>query len=350
VRDDAAAAARRIVEEVLARHGHGDAPATETVATSEPTPPTEQVDQASERSDRDEPDDSPERPDDSPERPDAETELLAAAGDAATAAAQIARRIVAEALAEAEQSRSERPAGDLEDAQPEVSVHGVPAEGLSAEDEQTVGIEMPNEPTDSDDPPTGGPAPETAAPAEGPDPEPGSAAEIVRRIVADVQSRASTPAEEPATPAEEPAPGAEDHARPDSEATTPPDEDARSPDEDDAPPGGARGPEPDTTAMLEQQRPETATAALPQRHSVAVGAKPEAWADEAPASAPTVVPGRELEGWATPLPPEPSAAAAAQDGAPRTLRWLLASLLGAVALAVLFPLAVAALRALVAMD
>jgi hypothetical protein len=102
--------------------------------------------------------------------------------------------------------------------------------------------------------------------------------------------------------------------------------------------------------MLEQQRPETATAALPQRHSVAVGATPEAWADEAPASAPTVVPGRELEGWATPLPPEPSVAAPAQEGAPRTLRWLLASLLGAVALAVLFPLAVAALRALVAMD
>ena len=310
MRDDAAAAARRIVEEVLARHGQGDALETEMVAAPKPA---DHVDEAAEApappagSDRDEPDDEPAQG----ERSDAETELLAAAGDAASVAAQIARRIVAEALAEADQPIGQAPADGLQGPQPEVSVRGVPAEGLPVEDEPTVGIELPSEPADTDDPAPRGAVPEVTPAADTPARD--SAEEIVRRIVADVQSEASTPVEEPATP-------------------------------------GSPGPDPDTTVMLEEQRPATETAALPQHQPVAVGAPPATRSGAVPAPGPATAAGRELEGWAKPMNPEPSVTTAPVDGAPRTLRWLLASLLGAVALAVLFPLAVAALRALVAMD
>ena len=351
--DDAAAAARRIVEEVLARHGQGEAPATDTVATPTPAGPADEAAVEPTPPDPNGLVDAPAQGD----RPDAETELLAAAGEAASAASRIARRIVAEALAEADQQHAQESAGGGQGPQPEASVSGVPAEGLPVEDEQTVGIEVPKKPTDTDDPPARGPAPQMAIAAETPEPDPGSAAEIVRRIVADVQAEAfqsadesspsadesSPSAEEPSGPAEKPGTSADEHDRSDVGAAT-------SPEQDDASPGGAHGPEPDTTARLAEQRPETATAALPQHHSVAVGARPDTGFETAPAPVPTAVPGRELEGWATPLSPGPSVAKASQDSAPRTLRWLLASLLGAVALAVLFPLAVAALRALVAMD
>ena len=338
MRDDAAAAARRIVEEVLARHGQGVEPATGTVSIPVMLNPTGEVDEEPEpsarreRSDGEEADHAP----DGIERPDAGTELLAAAGDAASAAAQIARRIVAEALAEAEQPSAESSAVEREDPQPEVAVHGVPAEGLVVEDEQTVGIEVPNDPadadhpTDSDDtkaadaPSTPGAPPESVPSADAP--ASGSVEEIVRRIVADVQSEAPTP--EAPTPEEWPA--------------------ANGPVAPDAEPESRW--ETDTTAMLEEQRPETDTAALPQQQSVAVGAPSEPRSGAAPAPASAAVPSRELEGWATPLRPEPGLVTAPVEGAPRTLRWLLASLLGAIALAVLFPLAVAALRALVAMD
>ena len=308
MRDDAAAAARRIVEEVLARHGQGEEPADDTVAVPNPTnPATEEAAEGPSAPDRSEPVEAPVQG----EHRDADTELLEAADDAASAASQIARRIVAEVLTAAdEQHDAPAPAGDRDDAWPDASVRGVPAEGLSVEDEQTVGIEVVSKPTDVEDPP----AREAAASTSPDTSQPTSAAEIVRRIVADVQAEAPPPS-----------------------------------DEDGGSPAAEHGPEPDTTAVLEEQPAETATAALPQHHSVGVAARPETGSDPAPATAPAA-PSRELEGWATPLSPGPSAATTSPDPAPRTLRWLLASLLGAVALAVLFPLAVAALRALVAMD
>ena len=333
MRDDAAAAARRIVEEVLARHGQGDEPATGTVSIPVTSNPTDDVGEEPEPSARHE------RPDDEvthhtpagTERPEVQTELLAAAGEAASAAAQIARRIVGEALAEAEQRSSGSSAGEREDPRPEVAVRGVPAEGLAVEDEQTVGIEVSADAADTDHPadsvdamaanapsPPGTP-PETVPSAEAP--ASGSVEEIVRRIVADVQSEAPTSEEGTA---------AQGRAAPDDEPES----------------RWATG----TTAMLEEQRPGTDTAALPQHQSVAVGAPSERRAETPAAPAATAVPSRELEGWAAPMSPEPGLVMPPAEGAPRTLRWLLASLLGAVALAVLFPLAVAALRALVAMD
>jgi hypothetical protein len=366
VRDDAAAAARRIVEEVLARHEQEADAAPDTVAIPVPTPPAGETAERPAPSDPQEPADTHAQDD----RPDAETELLAAAGEAASVASRIARRIVAEALAEADERAAQAPGGDRREPQPEVSVRGVPAEGLPVDDEQTVGIEVTEQPADTEDPPARGAA--ASASAGTATPAPGSAAEIVRRIVADVQAEASTPPadepssqpeepgaaadepssqpEEPGAPADEPssrteapAPEAEEHARRDVGSGTPPDEDGGSL-------SPAPEPKPDTTAVLEEQRPATTTVALPQQQAVGVGARPVAGFDGDPAPAATAASGRELEGWATPRTPGPSVTTASQDISPRTLRWLIASLLGAVALAVLFPLAVAALRALVAMD
>lgn len=350
MREDAAAAARRIVEEVLAHHGHGDAPVSETVATPVPSAPADEAspDGAPAPPDRDGSAGEPARN----EEHEAETELLAAAGDAASVAAQIARRIVAEALADAQPPTGRPAVDDLHDTGPEVSVRGVPAEGLSVEDERTVGIEVPDEPAAAEGPSARGVASEPTEPAEAvaPAPTPGSAAEIVRRIVADVQTEATPPADEAGAPADESPTPADESTTAVGEPARADAGDATSPDEDGTAPGDSRRPEPDTTAVLHEQRPETATAALPQQHSVTVGAPLEARAGGEAAPAAAARSGRELEGWATPLRPDPSDVASSPEGAPRTLRWLLASLLGAVALAVLFPLAVAALRALVAMD
>lgn len=290
MREDAAAAARRIVEDVLARHGQGGqppgegspepsdhvAPADGAAASEEAAPgATLPADTGSEEV---------AEPETGTLREPADTELLGSADEATSDAARIARRIVAEALADAEH------------------------------------------PPDLAPPPA---APDDAARADGPAgdepaPAPAGAEEIVRRIVADVQADA-----------DDAAPAVVVGPEPTDETAT-----------DDAEPGDQ-----DTAGVLRERSGPTTE--LPEREALAVGAPAGARVgDTTPADEPAPVAPlrRPLEGWAVPADPATPSAPQAGDAPPRTLRWLLASLLGAVALAVLFPLAVAALRALVTMD
>lgn len=289
MREDAAAAARRIVEDVLARHGQGGPPpgdstepsddvatADESAASEEAAPSaTLPLDTGSEE--------VAEPVTEAPSEP-ADTEVLTSADAAASDAARIARRIVAEALGDAEHPPDVAPPPAARDDAP------------------------------GQDAPTG----------DAPAPAPTGTDEIVRRIVADVQADADDAASGGVVAGPEP-----------------PDEAAS----DDAEPA-----DPDMASVLGERSNPTTT--LPARESLAVGAPAGARVGDAPAadeSAPLAPLRRPLEGWAAPADPAPGAPPIG-DAPPRTLRWLLASLLGAVALAVLFPLAVAALRALVTMD
>lgn len=275
--DDAAAAARRIVAEVLDRHAGEDGP---------PAPPTDSP------AGEDEPTVAlPSPTQDEPTHGQAAVREPDSA-DAATDAARIARRIVEEVLASGPPAGTGPPGEDA--AGVEASVRGVPPEGLSVEDEETVHIQV-----------SAAPVP----PADAPD----SAAEIVRRIVAEVQT-----GEQPAETA------SEDRGQPRDEATLTLDASEAA---------GEEGPD------------EASDPDVPVGEPVGLAVAGAA----APAAGPAF---RPLVGWAEPAAadPHPVPPPVEDSGSSRTLRWLLASLLGAVALAVLFPLAVAALRALVALD
>lgn len=286
--DDAAAAARRIVEEVLRRHGAAaDAGASGPVAepraeaAGDPTPAAST---------------------------DGSTPATTGAGvgEAATEAARIAHRIVAEVLAGAAQAAAPS-SGEPGPPRREAPLGGVSADGLVADDERTVQIEVAADAMASSTGPeaAGGHGPSnggasgTAAPSRAPDPTgppgaaPGSAADIVRRIVAEVQ-------------------------------------------EEDRP-GSSASP-----AQIERTRHVEEVPAVPGGESVPVAAGPQA-AEQGVAA-------RPLVGWATPAEPVPDGAPVDESGGAKTVRWLLASLLGAIALAVLFPLAVGALRALVSLE
>lgn len=279
--DDAAAAARRIVAEVLDRHAGEEGP---------PAPPAEQDGPPAPPAEEDEP--TVALPSPTQDQPAHGHEPEPVPTETATDAARIARRIVEEVLASGPPAGSEP--SDAEAAGVEASVRGVPPEGLSVEDEQTVHIQVPEAPV---------------PPADAPE----SAAEIVRRIVADVQT-----GERPAEPA------SQDPTKPRDEATVTLDP---------------------SEASDEEEPGEEPVSDAPVGEPVGLAAAGAA----APAAGPAA---RPLVGWAEPAPvdPEPAPPPVEDTSSSRTLRWLLASLLGAVALAVLFPLAVAALRALVALD
>lgn len=333
VGEDAAAAARRIVEEVLARRGGpqegpsgtagtpdtgrdpvaAEAAAADDVATADDV--TESVASTS--------------PEPAAGPGSARPEAPAGRPEEVSEAQRIARRIVDEVLAD----------------EAEVTVRGVPRDGLPVEGERTAKIEVdphpPGETTQRVPGGSGAAAPPGAASrqsgavgadglpagpvedhadaeapsgragrARGPSPDPDSADEIVRRIVADVQ------AEDPPGTAELPVGMTHDSGDP----------------------GAAIAEDDGTTRVVprtgkKREAPSESTSG------------PLALTDDGE-PAPT----RPLVGWAPPPEPEPTGAAEVpEDPAPRALRWLLASLVGAVALAVLFPLAVAALRALVSL-
>ncbi len=338
--EDAAATARRIVEEVLARAGSGptDAGADASAPAVRRTPPA------------------------TPAIPAA-----AHGGRGPSEAERIARRIVEEVLEAATEAGAD------------LSVSGVPRGGLSAPGEQTAEIVAPPAETPPSDPPAatrrvqrptasvppvdaGGTSPPGGPPDPTPPPVPGvaeedSADDIVRRIVADVQAERLP----------------EFGARDDTAATTrlpgvapqePAEVTTRLPDAADEPASPQAVLDPGTVEMPLGGGPD---AAGPERGETAGGTSTQVVAgpDGTPVPDDGAVPGapgrvdavddaparplRPLVGWAD--PPEPVEVAAPEDDEPaaRTLRWLLASLLGAIALAVLFPLAVAALRALVSM-
>lgn len=333
VGEDAAAAARRIVEEVLARRGgpqEGPSGTAGTPGTGRDTVAAE----AAAADDVDAADVVTERVVSTPPEPaagpgSARPEAPAGRPEEVSEAQRIARRIVDEVLAD----------------EAEVTVRGVQRDGLRVEGERTAKIEVdphhpPGETTQRVPGGSGAAAPPGAASrqsgavgadglpagpvedrtdaeapagragrARGPSPDPDSADEIVRRIVADVQS------EDPPGTAELPVGMTHDSGDP----------------------GAAIAEDDGTTRVVprtgkKREAPSESTSG------------PLALTDDGE-PAPT----RPLVGWAPPEPEPTSAPEVPEDPAPRALRWLLASLVGAVALAVLFPLAVAALRALVSL-
>lgn len=282
--EDAAATARRIVEEILDRDataggsaGSGSEARPEPASTPGPDAPTGMT----------------------PGAP-------GAAGDAGprdgAQAARIARRIVEEALARAEE------AVDAGPATPGRSASGADGSGggLAVDEERTVPIEASSQQQVAE-------APDPASP---PAPGTGSAADVVSRIVAEVQE-------------------------PDADAA-----------DGDASSGPARSQRPTVPLRTAGAEPVDSTAGTAPATGTYQQEPVPATAPPGPAGHAT---GDPLTGWAAPAAgAEPAAAPGPapvdEPGSARTLRWLLASLLGAIALAVLFPLAVAALRALVALD
>jgi nicotinate-nucleotide--dimethylbenzimidazole phosphoribosyltransferase len=373
VSEDAAAAARRIVAEVLERHGQARAP-VESSAPAE----HDSAGSAASPSPRAE--------------PSRGSGLVAASDDAAA----IARRIVDEVLAQAvamdpaasptvEVAREAQRLVDEPDepAVPspvEAHVEHVPADGLSAGDETaTVEVEVV---------------------ADVPEADATSAADIVRRIVAEVTAAAptsppedapsappeTTPASEDAATSEAPEEPTDRDAREEEPPPAPPasrreptrelDPSAADPDATAPAPSGAPGPddraatagptESEPTQQVPVRRPDPepeVTREVPQAATGVSLLETEGATDVVDEPVPGAsVPAADEPGFEAvvyapvspsedeaPGPPGPDPSADEKEPKPHTLRWLLTSILGAIALAVLLPLAVGALRSLVAL-
>jgi hypothetical protein len=363
VAEDARAAARRIVEEVLAAHGQAATTEDAFIAVTAPADPEVPV--------GDRPDEDPFATVDPRMDAAAGTGLPDALADRPSRA--VARRIVEEVLAA--HAAAER---DVE----------LPAPAAEADGPPPLPEAVPVQPVPGRDAVVpGAPASEVAVelPTE---PEPGAiaddAASIARRIVADVLADAEARAEAartadhevggpPAIPADDPeatqallaaeTPDEEPAAEDDAEATvalpavdepTPsaePVPTAADTPADDAPVRGTSSDDtPDDVAEeTPDLRPADADTTVPLAPD-----HPDASAR--PASPPLerrVDGGVEDEGAVATLPPRTDASAEVTTPVPvtepqsRRTHWLLASILGAVGLAVLLPLAVAALRSLV---
>lgn len=352
--EDAAAAARRIVAQVLQEHAHGP-------ERQAPVPPEVAEDEVA----NDEVDGEPApQGDATSERPTPAEPL--------TDAARIARRIVDEVLAAAPPAGAEAPPPEPGPAV-EVRVEDVPAEGLPASGDAAAEVEVV---------------------ADVPDGEGLSAAAIVRRIVAEVTDASdeeedgpppppprreptrelemtggagveSEPARhgpaEPSALETEPTREVPEHRQPPREHGEPPSIDAPEsrlgPEsvpvfEPEPEPEPEPGPEPEVAADLEPETGEAEPSLWPgaARAQEAAGSRVSVLEPE-PAGFEATVPTGDMPRIAPPPAPEPQDEPGDGDreAKPHTLRWLLTSILGAVALAVLLPLAVGALRSLVSL-
>jgi hypothetical protein len=413
VSEDAAAAARRIVAEVLREHGQDQVEAP-TVDASEVDAGRSDAPRAGADAPDRAGDDRVAVPVDDTEPTPMATEPSSAPGprpgDTAAPSSDaraIARRIVEQVLAEAEaaptvsdaatgrQVSEDEPTVAVPAPTIEARVEDVPAEGVPAQEDTTVDVEVV---------------------AEVPDEGSLSAAEIVRRIVADVTAGATAgdatapPGDTPATAGDAPAPTADTPApTADTAATSgdtlatgaPAERDATvDEDEDEDPPpppprrseptreldprgdvpsaGGAgsleteptrevpaRGNpgeyEPTREVAIQTERPREDDAEprsggvtlldVPAPPAEPEASTPEASYEPAPVEEPgfeavvTAPPPERFEPLAAPVDPPVD-----REAKPHTLRWLLTSIVGAIALAVLLPMAVGALRSLVSLS